>query len=38
MNECVEELKRNVPEFKDITVTQDLIILRMARYYLDQKQ
>lgn len=33
-NDCLREFLKNNPDFKDIYVTEDLLLLRMARYYL----
>ena len=38
INECVEEFYRQHPNMRGIPISQDYIILRMARYYLDMPQ
>lgn len=35
MEDCKKEFIENNPEFKDVQITQDMILNRIARYYLD---
>ncbi len=39
-SQCVEEFKRQNPEYKDkygVKITQDFIVNRLARYYLGER-
>ena len=36
MGECVKEFIENNPEFKDVQVTQEMILKRLAEYYLGR--
>ena len=36
VNECIKEFLRDNPKFKNIKITHDFIIDRIARYYLGE--
>ena len=38
INECKTEFLRNNPQFEGINITQEFIVRRIAKYYLDKTE
>ena len=36
VEECIQEFLKHNPDFEGINITQDFIVLRIAKYYLDE--
>ena len=36
MKDCIEEFIKNNPKFEGMTITQEFILRRIAKFYLEQ--